>query len=187
MRSDSFRCASLAIALALAGPAAAAQQSPALPKNVILMISDGTGASAIAATGMYTGKLGRQVFDGPEWIKTWSSTYPLRTGDDPISGPAGLAQDPNTVYAPSKNWDTAPVSTTSHGFPDHFAGYAWTKNTAPDSANTMSAIVNGRKSYNNAINVDGNGQPVTTFAELANRAGKAVGGRLRVTHRSGEG
>jgi len=151
------------------------QQAPAVPKNVILMISDGTGANAIAATGMYTGKLGKQIFDGPQWIKSWSSTFPLRTGDDPVSGPAGLAQDPQVSYDPAKNWDTTPVTTTTRGFPDHFAGYAWTKKSAPDSANTMSAIVNGHKSYNNAINVDGNGKPVTTFAEIESRAGKAVG------------
>jgi alkaline phosphatase len=39
----------------------------------------------------------------------------------------------------------------------------------------MSAVVNGHKSYNNAINVDGNGAKLTTFAELASRAGKSVG------------
>ena len=31
------------------------------------MEADGSGANAIVATGMYTGKLGKQVFDGPEW------------------------------------------------------------------------------------------------------------------------
>ena len=170
--------------LAFAGVMAAIQASPAAeqnaanggrPKNIILMEADGSGANAIAATGMYTGKLGKQVFDGPEWIKTWISTYPLRTGTSPIPGPAGLAQDPDTVYDPAKNWDTTPVATTTGRFADHFAGYAWTKKTAPDSANTMSAVVNGHKSYNNAINVDGNGTKLPTFAERESREGKAVG------------
>jgi alkaline phosphatase len=159
----------------LAVSAALGQQAPAAPRNVILMIADGSGSSAITATGMYTGKLGKQVFDGPGWAKFWVSTYPLRTTEAPVAGPAGLMQDPDAVYDPAKNWNTAPVSTKTRGFDDHFAGYAWTKKTAPDSANTMSAIVNGHKSYNNAINVDGNGQPLTTFAELESRAGKAVG------------
>jgi alkaline phosphatase len=156
-------------------PGAAAQPLASLPKNVILMEADGSGVNAIVATGMYTGKLDKQTFDAPAWVKSWVSTYPLRTGDTQVAGAAGLAQDPETVYDPAKNWDTTPVPTTRGRFADHFAGYAWTKSTAPDSANTMSAVVNGHKSYNNAINVDGNGNKLTTFAELASRAGKAVG------------
>jgi alkaline phosphatase len=139
------------------------------------MIADGSGANAIAATGMYTGKLGKQVFDGPEWTKAWVSTYPLRTAETPIPTPLGLAQDPYAVYDPAKNWDTNPVTTKTGRDLDHFAGYGWTKRTAPDSANTMSAIVNGHKSYNNAINVDGNGTKLPTFAERESREGKAVG------------
>ena len=65
--------------------------------------------------------------------------------------------------------------TTAHGRPDRFAGYAWTKTTAPDSANTMSAMVNGHKSYNNAINVDGSGAKLTTLADRAHGEGKSVG------------
>ena len=78
-------------------------------KNVILMIADGTGTNTIAATGMYTGKLGKQIFDGATWTKSYVSTYPLRTGETPIAGSAGLAQDPATVYDPAKNWDTVRV------------------------------------------------------------------------------
>jgi alkaline phosphatase len=145
------------------------------PKNVILMLSDGTGANTIAATGMYAGKLGKQIYDGEAWTKSYVSTYPLRTTETPIDGPRGLTQDPDVVYDPAKNWDTTPVTTTTGRNPDHFAGYAWTKRTAPDSANTMVSVVTGRKTYNNAVNVDGNGKPMTTFAELSQRAGKAVG------------
>ena len=164
-----------AVMAAVQVPSSAAAPAPRA-KNVILMIADGSGASAIAATGMYTGKLGKEIFDGPNWVKSWSSTYPLRTGTKPIPGPEGLAQNPDVVYDPAKNWDTTPVTTTTTGhFPDRFAGYAWTKRTEPDSANTMSAIVNGHKSYNGAVNVDGNGNNLPTFAEQASRAGKTVG------------
>jgi alkaline phosphatase len=144
-------------------------------KNVILMIADGSGANAIAATGLYTGKLGRQIFDGRDWVKTWSSTYSLRTGEKPLTGPDGLKQAPDAAYDPAKNWDTTPVRTKTGAFEDHFAGYAWTKKTAPDSADTMSAIVTGRKTYDGAINVDGNGTKLRTYAERVSQAGKAVG------------
>lgn len=155
--------------------AAQAAEGSAHAKNIILMISDGTGANTIAATGMYTGKLGKQIYDGAAWTKAYVSTYPLRTGEEPIAGPQGLAQDAEAVYDPARNWDTTHVTTTTGGNPDHFAGYRWTKRTAPDSANTIVSIVTGHKSYNNAVNVDGNGKNLTTFAELAHRAGKAVG------------
>ncbi len=155
--------------------AAQAAESVTRPKNIILMISDGTGANTIAATGMYTGKLGKQVFDGPAWTKSYVSTYPLRTAETPIAGPAGLAQDTETVYDPARNWNTTPVTTTTGRNPDRFAGYQWTKRTAPDSANTIVAAVTGRKTYNNALNVDGNGRNLMTFAEIAQRAGKTVG------------
>jgi alkaline phosphatase len=144
-------------------------------KNVILMIADGSGASAIAADGMYSGKLGKQIFDGRDWTKAWVSTYPLRSDDRPKPGAEGLAQDPATLYDPAKNWDTTPVKTKTGDFADHFAGYAWTKKSEPDSATTMSAIVNGHKSYLGAVNVDGNGVRLPTFAETANRLGKSVG------------
>jgi alkaline phosphatase len=180
MRARFFRFSAFGLGVFLAGvvalDASGQGTNAGYPKNVILMIADGSGASAIAATGMYTGKLGKQIFDGPNWVKSWSSTYPLRTGVKPVPGPEGLMQNPDPVYSSAKNWDTTPVTTTTAGpFPDHFAGYAWSKRNEPDSANTMSAIVNGHKSYNGAVNVDGNGNKVPTFAEREARAGKAVG------------
>ena len=167
--------AALASTIATTAPVGQAAESGTRAKNIILMIADGTGANTIAATGMYTGKLGKQVFDGPAWIKSYVSTYPLRTGRTPIGGPVGLAQDPETVYDPVKNWDTARVTTTAGRNLDRFAGYSWNKRTAPDSANAIVSVVTGRKTYNTAVNVDGNGRNLTTFAELAQRVGKSVG------------
>ena len=164
-----------ALAFVVVADVARPADSNPRPKNIILMISDGTGTNTIAATGMYTGKLGKQIFDGDAWTKTYVSTYTLRTAETPVDGPAGLVQDPEVVYDPVKAWDTTPVTTTTGRYPDRFAGYAWHKRTAPDSANTIVSIVTGHKTYNNSVNVDGNGKPMTTFAELSQRAGKAVG------------
>jgi alkaline phosphatase len=167
--------AAVSTAIASIAPDGAQAVEATRAKNIILMIADGTGANTIAATGMYTGKLDKQVFDGAAWTKAYVSTYPLRTGRTPIAGAAGLSQDAETVYDPSKNWDTRPVTTTTGRSPDRFAGYSWNKRTAPDSANTVVAAVTGRKTYNTALNVDGSGKNLTTFAEFAHRAGKATG------------
>ena len=144
------------LALAIVGVVAvvysrAADIAPA--KNVILMIADGSGANSIAATGMYTGKLGKQIYDGPNWTKAWSSTYGLRTKDKPIPGREGLAQDAETVYNSAKNWDSAAIPAVMGQPADHFAGYRWNKQQAPDSANTMSsATVDAPRSRRLRIN-----------------------------------
>ncbi|WP_165839098.1 alkaline phosphatase [Roseicella frigidaeris] len=151
-------------------------------KNVILMIADGAGANTLEATRLYLqglppsdprgGEVGTLVVDGPGFVNTRMSTYPLDTRTLPGSD----AQNPATVYDPAKNYDTTLVpGTTSAGYPRAFAGYEWNRATAPDSANTASAIANGHKSYNNALNVDGSGDPQFTTAELAHALGKATG------------
>jgi alkaline phosphatase len=144
-------------------------------KNVILMIADGAGYNTFAGTSMYRGQVGNEVFNGPGWVQHPVSTYPLRTGGSPVAGPAGLAQDPTVVYNPALSWDTTPVTTTTGGFPDRFAGYRWNKTTAPDSANTIVSAMTGVKTYNAAVNVNGNGTPLVTFPQQAKAAGKSVG------------
>ncbi|MBX9626502.1 MAG: alkaline phosphatase [Gemmataceae bacterium] len=158
------------LTLGTAGPA----RGGYLTQNVIIMVADGAGANTYAATNYWTGMSSLQ--QGPAWYKTWASTYPLRFGNTPIAGPAGLAQNPNTVYNPARNYDATPVGTTTGGYPDRFAGCQWNKTTYPDSANTIAAVMTGQKTYNNAVNVNGNGTPLKTFAELASvDRGKAAG------------
>ena len=155
-------------------------------KNVIVMIADGVGFNTLEATRQYLanlpdgdprhGLVDGLVVDGEGFVSTAQSTYPLSTRSTPLPGEAGLQQDPNTVYDPAKNYDFDPLTgNTSSGFPKAFDGYEWNRNTAPDSANTASSIFNGEKSYNNAINVDGNGNSLFTLAELAHEIGKTVG------------
>ena len=163
------------LAVAIAGFFLFIEPGASPPKNVILMIADGSGANSIAATGMYDGKLGKEIFDGSAWTKTWASTYPLRESNIPIAGPKGLEQDDEAVYDPARYWDTTPVNTAKGGFPDHFRGYRWHKDNAPDSADTATALVTGQKTYDGAINVNGNGVRLRTLAEISHQAGKSVG------------
>lgn len=154
---------------------------PAAPKNVIVMIADGGGFNALEAARQYLGDArgglpGTLTVDGPEFVHTAQSVYALDTRTAPVAGPAGLAQVAIDVYDPARNYDFTPVpGTTAAGFERGFAGYEWNRATAPDSANTMSAMMTGEKSYNNAINVDGNGTPLLSLAEVAHQGGKATG------------
>jgi alkaline phosphatase len=156
-------------------------------KNIIVMIADGAGFNTLEATRLYmeankasleaNGYASSLVIDQSQgFIDLAMSTHPLSTRTSPLAGDAGLAQDPNAVYSPEKNYDFDPVAgNTSGGYPRAFEGYDWNRSTAPDSGNTMSSLMTGVKSYNNAINVDGNGNPVLSLAELANSLGKSVG------------
>ena len=161
--------------IGIAGFVFTAQTKVTPVKNVILMIADGSGANTIAATGMYTGKLGKQIFDADTWTKSWASTYPLRADGAPRSEPIEKQQDPDAIYEPSRYWDTTPVTTVKFGFADRFRAYRWHKDNAPDSADSLTAVVTGHKTYDGAINVDGNGKKLSTFAEHEAAAGKAVG------------
>jgi alkaline phosphatase len=143
---------------------------------VILMISDGGGFNTWAATSMYQGRVGSQLVDQPGWTRIAVSTYSLRRSPaKPVEGAGGLEQDAALVYSSSRAWDDTPVDGELADYPDHFAGYRWHKETYPDSANTASALVTGVKSYNGAINVDGNGKKLDSLATLARAVGKRAG------------
>jgi alkaline phosphatase len=153
---------------ALAGPAQAAAV-----RNVILMIADGAGYNALAADRYWNGAA--LPFDGPEWRKGSLATYPLRTTEEPPAGFGPLEQDPNVVYDSARSWDPTPVAGTARGYDRAFAGYDWNRRTAPDSANTASALVNGTRSYDGAVNVDGAGRPLLTLPEAMKALGKSAG------------
>ncbi len=168
----SFLLAGCAMAACIAGGSAPAAADPI--KNVIVMISDGAGYNTAQAVRYYTGA--PLLMDGAGWTRTAQSTYPLRTGTTPGS----LVQDPNTVYNPAKAYDTTPVAGNSAvpgfgAYPAGFKGYEFGRATYPDSANTMTSMMTGVKTYNNAVNVNGAGQPVLSLAETMHAAGKSAG------------
>jgi alkaline phosphatase len=137
--------------------------------------------NALEATRQYLGDVrgglpGELTVDGPDFIHAAQPVYALDPRNASVAGPAGLAQVAIDVYDPARNYDFPPVpGTTSAGFERGFAGYEWNRATAPDSANTMSAKMTGEKSYNNAINVDGNGTALLSLAEVVHQGGKATG------------
>ncbi len=153
--------------------AAKAAAAAEVPRNVILLVADGGGANALQATRLFTGR--PLAMDSGEWGPSWVATYKLRGGDKPRPGPAGLAQDPEMVYDSAKAWSAVPVEGSLKEYPIFFDGYRWLRATAPDSANTMTAMVSGVRTYAGSINVDGNGTPVESAARVARRAGKRVG------------
>ncbi|MCP3981022.1 MAG: alkaline phosphatase [bacterium] len=146
-------------------------------KNVILMVADGAGFNTFKATSMYEGTLGGELYDGDGWVRLASATHALRATLEPaVSAEHANVQIPSLVYDPGKAWDTTRLPAETGEYPSYFAGYRWLRRTAPDSANTASAMSTGRVTYSGAINVDGAGAPVEeTLARLARRDGRRVG------------
>lgn len=153
--------------------AAPAVPAEASPKNIIVFIADGGGYNAHLATAMWEGK--PPAWQSRGWFEVSVATYALRHGQRAPRGTDLLSQDPSQVFDPAKAWDAAPMEGQAGGYPFAYAGYRWLRATAPDSANTASAIFTGVTTYTGAINVDGAMQPVRTAAEVAKAAGKAVG------------
>lgn len=165
------RCLFAAALLAASSPALA-QEEAAEPKNIIVMIADGAGYNMLAATRYWNGA--PLTADDRAWQRASLATYALRRDKDPL----GTAQDEDIAYDSEASWDAEPLAGDSEcapGYPAGFAGYEWNRCSYPDSANTMSAMMTGVRTYNGAINVDGMAQPVQSVAEAANTAGRRVG------------
>lgn len=172
----------LGAALLVAPFAAASAQTAPKIKNVIVVVNDGGGPTVYDTYRLYKGS--PLTTDRAFFKKTWVSTHPLRSDSPTNNTPAGGdAQDPNVVYDSAKFWDTTPVAGPStvpgyNLYPAGFAGYEWSRFAHPDSGNTASSLASGVKTYNNAINVDGSGDPQVSIVDLleaAKKGGKRTG------------
>ncbi|HPS56141.1 MAG TPA: alkaline phosphatase, partial [Sedimentisphaerales bacterium] len=117
------------------------------PKNVILMISDGTGFNAFEAASYYQyGQLGQQVYDSFP-VKIACTTYMLNANGKPQG------------YDSSQMW-------TNFNYP---------RINPTDSAAAATAINSGVKSYSGAVNFDFNRKSVRTIAQILESMGKSSG------------
>ncbi len=122
-----------------------------VPKNIILMISDGCGHNQINATSIYQyGDVSTQVYEKFP-IQLWVSTYSAR--DRKVSEPY------KEGYEPEKAW----------------SWFEYVKSGATDSAASATAMATGFKSYNSAIGVDVNKNIIKNISELAKEKGKSAG------------
>lgn len=144
-------------------------------RNVIVMIADGAGYNTWTAASMWEGTLGQEFYDSNDWTRLALSVDSL--GNQAFTGIGqefANRQFPNRVYDPMRAWDTSLVPGARDRL--RFKGYRWLSDTSPDSASTASAISNGTRSYDGAINVNRTGEPVgRTLARLAHDSGRRVG------------
>ncbi|MHB9073185.1 MAG: alkaline phosphatase [Desulfobaccales bacterium] len=119
--------------------------SAEMPKNVILMISDGQGYNTVKATDYYTG------------TKAVYESFPVQYGVSTFS--AGTPATPAWGYDPNQAW----------------SDFNYTKSHCTDSAAAATALATGVKNYNGVLNIDVNGNKLKTITEIAHDLGKSSG------------
>jgi alkaline phosphatase len=146
----------LVLLVLLVGLTPAFAASNAVPKkplarNVIVMISDGWGYNHLQAVSYYEyGKDAREIYN--RFPFQWAmSTY--STGGSRPGQPAVCFYDPALAWG---SWD-------------------WVRSCYTDSASAGTAMATGVKTYDAAIGVDIDGNPVPDALELAEQKGKATG------------
>ncbi len=143
----------LALAL-LAGiltPALATPQ-PGAPKNVVIMIADGTGFNAFLAGDYYmNGEVRQQIFEREDWVRLACSTYSL--------GKDSADDDGVSYYNPAVMWED----------------FQTLNKYATDSSASATAIATGVKTYDYAIGVDQAKQPLSSLVSEFEAMGKATG------------
>jgi len=123
------------------------------PKNVIIMISDGWSESCIDATEYFNhGKKGTSIYRNFD-VKLFMSTYPARAVKDIIP----------------ENWDTGYNSFLT------WADFDYPKKNATCSGASGTALATGVKTYNAALGVDLNGNPLKNLTEKFKSLGRSAG------------
>jgi len=125
------------------------------PKNVIIMIGDGMGENQIkAATYYQRGEDNSQAFHKFP-VKLYVSTYAAKAG---LKG-----EDSDLDWSIGYNTKEA------------WGDYSWIQKQYTCSGASGTAIACGEKTYNGAIGMDVNKQPIENLSEVAKRLNKSAG------------
>lgn len=170
--SSSASSVSSASSASSASSSAASSVAARLPKNVILMITDGAswgtwdmsahwqGVASASELGAYR--------DLP--VRMGMTTYPLNT-----SSTATGNETPTITYDASSAWNTTLLEPENNKYAAAFAGYQYLRKNYTDSAAAGTALASGVKTYNSAINYNNLGTAVPFITQLARQAGKSTG------------
>ncbi len=140
--------ANLAIGIAQPPP----RKVQKVPKNVIIMISDGCGINHIRATNLYQfGQYSGQKYESFP-VKLFMSTYPAKSE-------VGNLLMYSRGYSTYNAWND----------------FKYVLSDFTCSAASGTALATGEKTYNGAIGVDINGSPLKNLSELAIEKNKSAG------------
>ena len=147
------------------------------PKNIIVLIGDGMGYNCIEAANYYTsGKANAQAYENFP-VMTWQSTYNGKNSTPGATDDQALYYD--LEYRSDSAWidfewvrrdaDIRTGKTHTNG------QKAYNSARYTDSAPAATALSTGKKTYDGAINVDIEGNDLTTIAQHALSMGKKAG------------
>lgn len=142
-------------------------QGPA--RHVILMINDGASwgtwdAGAYWSEGAAANAI-HPFRDLP--VRLGMTTFPLNFQGQPTHDEQRVGG-----YVSSLAWNDDPVAT---GGTLPIAGYHYLTGPATESSGSGTQMATGVKSYNGAINVDNQGEPLEFITQIARRAGRRTG------------
>lgn len=163
--------AALAVSSALVAPAFAQDGSA---RNVILLITDGTGIETFRAASYFRhGALGHEAYDHFD-ARLFMATHPLNTSNEPtLSDEGAVSFDPSELWKDEASSDTYKGNIADYkGF---FTGYDYARSDFTDSAAAGTALASGHKTYNNAINWSNDDTPLKHIGEYAVESGRALG------------
>ncbi|WP_410216594.1 alkaline phosphatase [Paracoccus sp. (in: a-proteobacteria)] len=143
-------------------------------RNVILMITDGTGMESFRAASYYRhGALGHEVYDDFD-VHVFSATHPLNTSNEPtMSNEGAVTFDPTELFSDTPSDEGFEGKLMN--YPGFFAGYDYARRDFTDSAAAATALASGTKSFNNAINWSNNDEPLKHVGEYVVESGRALG------------
>lgn len=143
-------------------------------KNVILLITDGTGIESFRAASYFRhGALGHEAYDEFD-VRIFAATHPLNTSNEPTYTDEG-----SVTLDPAELWNGTSVETIYEGslgdYKGYFTGYDYARADYTDSAAAATALASGHKSFNNAINWSNNGEQLKHVGEYVVESGRALG------------
>ncbi len=160
--------------IAASAVAQAEQVSPNSAKNVILLISDGTGINTWKAASHFRhGALGKEVYDKFD-VELFASTYPLNTSTKPTHLLKNSVKfDPKSLWNKDKSAYQHKGNLTN--YTSHFSGYEYAQTDFTDSAAAATTLASGQKTYNNAINWSNNDTRIKNIGEDVVESGRSLG------------
>ncbi|MGP9633641.1 alkaline phosphatase [Halomonas sp. AOP43-A1-21] len=171
MKNFKWNALTLALASIMVTPALAQEDTA---KNVILMITDGTGIETFRAASYFRhGALGHEVYDEFD-VQLFMATHPLNTSNTPTKSDEGTV-----TFEPAELWNDEAVDTVYEGslgnYKGYFAGYDYARADYTDSAAAATALASGQKTFNNAINWSNDDESLKHIGEYTVESGRALG------------
>lgn len=133
------------------------------PKNVIVMIGDGMGYNHVVNTNLYETGQSQFITSGEAGDVTEHEGDPVQVYEN--FNLMGMSTHSVNSLEAGKEYDSEGA----------WGDFDWTKDTPTDSAAAGSAMATGTKINNGALNVDPEGNELTTVSELAHDTGRAAG------------